>query len=178
MTQTAAQTVPSDPLIRAAGGFAIVGGIIGIFGVVFLILMFVLFASPNKELGLTFGMLNDICVALQYLLTIPIALALYRILLPYNAPLIGVATILGVVASVAVIVFQLLLIFGVMTFDKQVAWASISILTAGAWMVITGYVARATGRMPNSVLMGWLAAPYFGYPVWAFWLGRLLLRWF
>ncbi len=78
-------TAPPDSLIRAAGGFAIVSGIISAFGVVFLMTMFVLFATPLKTLGLTFGMLNDICVALQYLLTIPIALALHRILLPGGA---------------------------------------------------------------------------------------------
>ena len=176
MAQTT-QALSADPLIRAAGGFAIVAGIIGVFGTVFLILMFVMFATPNQGLGLTFGMLNDICVAAQYLLTIPIGLALYRILLPYNPPLIRRATIIALIMMVAVIILQLLLVFGVLTFQQQGVWASIAILSVGAWMIICGYVARETGRMPNSVLMGWLAAPYLGYPVWAFWLGRILLKW-
>ena len=173
-----AQTIPSDPVIRAAGGFAIVSGIISAIGVVCLIAMFALFATPNKALGMTFGMLNDICVALKYLLTIPIAMALHRILLPYNPALIRAATLVGVAAMIVVIALQLALVFGLMTFEKQVVWASLAMIVGvGSWLVITGLVARSTGRLPNSVLMSAVAVPYVGYPVWAFWVGRLLLGW-
>ena len=173
-----AQTTPPDPLIRAAGAFAIIGGIISAIGVVFLITMFVLFATPNRELGMTFGMLNDICVAIQYLLTIPIAVALYRILLPHNPRLIGAATVIGIIMMIAVIVLQLLLVFKVLTFEQQALWVSLAMIVGvGSWMVITGYVARSTGRLPNSVLMSWVGASYLGYPVWAVWLGRRLLGW-
>lgn len=172
------QTLTSDPVIRAAGGFAIVSGIISAIGVVFLITMFALFATPLKELGLTFGLLNDICVAVQYLLTIPIALALYRILLPHNPALIRLATIVGIAMMLVVIGLQLALIFGVTTFEQQGVWVSLAMIVGvGSWLVITGLVARSTGRLPNSVVMSAVAVPYFGYPVWAFWLGRHLLGW-
>jgi hypothetical protein len=172
------QTLPSDPVIRAAGGFAIVSGIISAIGVVFLITMFVLFATPLKTLGLTFGLLNDICVAIQYLLTIPVALALYRILLPYNPALIRLATIVGIAMMLVVIGLQLALIFGVVTFEQQGVWVSLAMIVGvGSWLVITGLVARSTGRLPHSVLMSSVAVPYLGYPVWAFWLGRRLLGW-
>ena len=172
------QTLTSDPVIRAAGGFAIVSGIISAIGVVCLISMFVLFATPLKTLGLTFGLLNDICVAIQYLLTIPVALALYRILLPYNPALIRLATIVGIAMMLVVIGLQLALIFGVTTFEQQVVWVSLAMIVGvGSWLVITGLVARSTGRLPNSVVMSAVAVPYFGYPVWAFWLGRRLLGW-
>ena len=172
------QTIPSDPVIRAAGGFAIVSGIISAIGVVFLITMFVLFATPFKELALIFGMLNDICIGIQYLLTIQIALALYRILLPYNPTLIRFATVFWVAIVLTVIVLQLALIFKVLTFEQQAVWITLAMIVGvGSWLVITGLVARSTGRLPNSVLMSSLAVPYVGYPVWAFWLGRRLLGW-
>ena len=172
------QTLTSDPVIRAAGGFAIVSGIISAIGVVCLITMFVLFATPLKTLGLTFGLLNDICVAIQYLLTIPVALALYRILLPYNPALIRLATIVGIAMMLVVIGLQLALIFGVVTFEQQVVWVSPAMIVGvGSWLVITGLVARSTGRLPHSVLISSVAVPYLGYPVWAFWLGRRLLGW-
>ena len=175
---TVPDTAPVDSLIRAAGGFAIVSGIVSAIGVVFLIAMFVLFATPLKELGLTFGLLNDICVAVQYLLTIPIALALYRILLPHNPALIRLATIVGIAMMLVVIGLQLALIFGVTTFEQQVVWVSLAMIVGvGSWLVITGLVARSAGRLPNSVVMSAVAVPYFGYPVWAFWLGRHLLGW-
>jgi hypothetical protein len=171
-------TVPSDPVIRAAGGFAIVSGIISAIGVAFLIAMFVLFATPHKEQGLTFGLLNDICVAIQYLLAIPIALALYRILLPHNPALIRIATIVGIAAMLTVIALQLALVFEVLTFQQQAVWASLAMIVGvGSWLVITGLVARSTGRLPHSVVMSAVAVPYFGYPIWAFWLGRRLLGW-
>jgi hypothetical protein len=76
----------SVPEIHVAGVIAFVSGVISTIGVVLLIAMFALFATSQRDLGNRVGWLNDICVALQYLLTIPIALALYRILLVYNPP--------------------------------------------------------------------------------------------
>ncbi len=172
------QTVPADPLIRAAGVFAIVSGIISAIGVVLLIAMFISFATSFKELGLVFGLLNDICGALQYLLTIPIAVALYRILLPYNPALIRLATVVGIGSMIVVIALQLALVFGVLPFERQVGWVSLAMFVGvGSWLVITGLAARSTGRLPNSVIMSAVAVPYLGYPIWAFWLGRRLLSW-
>jgi hypothetical protein len=172
------QSVTPDTLIRAGGGFAIVSGIISAIGVVFFIAMFIFFATSLRSLGETFGMLNDICVAIQYLLTIPVALALDQILRPYNPALIRFATVVGVFMMLVVVGLQLALVFGMLTFEQQVGWISLSMIVGlGTWLVITGLVARSTGKLPNSVLMSGLAVPYFGYPVWAFWLGRRLLGW-
>jgi len=172
------QTTTPVSSIHIAGSIAILSGIISAIGVVLLIAMFVLFATPYKELALRVGLLNDICVALQYLLAIPIALALHQVLRVYQPGLIRTATIIGIVSMLLVFGLQLLLIFKVLTFERQVVWVSAAmILGVGSWLVITGMVARSTGRMPNSVLMSVLAVPYIGYPAWAIWLGRLLLVW-
>ena len=172
-----AQTAPNDPLIRAAGGFVVISGILGAFGILFLIALYVLaFGTPYKELGYTFGMLNDICVALQYLLTIPVALAMRRMLGPSNPGLIGIATAVGIAAMILVILLQLLLVFQVLTFQQQAVWVSLAILLGvGFWLVATGVVARDSGLFPRGVFMSAIAVPYFGFPAWAFWLGRRLL---
>lgn len=177
MDQVSQTTTPVSS-IHFAGGLAVLSGIISAIGVVLLIAMFVLFATPYKELGLRFGLMNDICVALQYLLAIPIALAMHQILGVYQPGLMRVATITGIASMLLVIGLQLLLILKVLPFERQVVWVSLAmILGVGSWLVITGMLARSTGRMPNSVLMSALAVPYIGYPAWAFWLGRLLLAW-
>ncbi|HMN60864.1 MAG TPA: hypothetical protein PJ988_10895 [Anaerolinea sp.] len=177
MEQVSQTTAPISS-IHIAGGLAVLSGVISAIGVVLLIAMFALFATPYRELGLKIGLLNDICVALQYLLTIPIALALHRVLGVYQPGLMRVATITGIASMVLVVGLQLLLIFKVLPFEKQVVWVSLAmILGVGSWLVITGLLARSTGRMPNSLLMSALAVPYVGYPAWAFWLGRLLLAW-
>jgi hypothetical protein len=172
------KTRPANLSTHSIGTLAIINGIISTLGVVCLITMFVLFATPFTDLALTFGFVNDICVAIQYLLTIPIALALYRILLPYNPALIRNTTIFGILMMLAVIGLQLLLIFRIVPFEQQVVWVTPAMLMGvGSWLVITGWVARSTGKLPQSVLMSILAMPYLGYPIWAFWLGRHLLKW-
>jgi hypothetical protein len=171
------QTISYDPMVRAAGGLAIMCGIVSGIGVVLLIGMFVLFGASNLPLGLTFGGLNDIFVALQYLLSIPLALALYRILGPYSPALMRTATIIGIAMMLVVVGLLQLLIFRAMSFEEQVSWVLLAMIVGvGSWLVITGLVARSTGRFPMSVLMSAVAVPYFGYPIWAFWLGRHLLR--
>ena len=173
-----AQAASSVQAIHMAGAIAILSGILSAIGLVFLIAMFAFFATPLRVAGLTVGTLNDICVALQYLLTIPIALALYQVLLAYNPALIRIATIIGIAAMLLVVGLQLLLIFGVLTFQQQVIWVCLAMfLGVGFWLVTTGLLARSTGRLPNSVLMSILALPYVGYPVWAIWLGLRLLGW-
>jgi len=178
MMNTGIQVNIPDTFIRAGGGFAIISGVVSVVGFVFLITMFVFFATPYKSLGETFGMLNDICVALQYLLAIPVALALDQILRPYNPTLIRFATIIGILMMMIVIGLQLALVFGVIPFERQVGWVTLAMIVGvGSWLMMTGLVARSTGRFPNSVLMSGIAVPYVGFPVWAFWLGRLLLGW-
>lgn len=173
------QFVSPTQWTHLAGAIAIVIGVLSAIGVLLFIAMMFFFARPGMEaLGHRVGMLNDICVALQYLLTIPVALALHAILQRYNPSLMRAATIIGISAMLLVTILQLLLIFKVLTFEQQLPWISLAIiLGVGSWLVMTGLVAQSTGRLPNSLLLSALAVPYFGYPVWAFWLGLRLLNW-
>ncbi|MDQ2913865.1 MAG: hypothetical protein M3T56_11500 [Chloroflexota bacterium] len=165
----------ADP---AAGRIAIVSGIVAAVGVVCLILFYVLyFATPLKDVGSFFGGLNDALIAIQYLLTIPLALSLRRILRPHAPRRIEVATFVGIASMLAVVALQTALVFGVLTFQQQVLWVSLAMIVGvGFWLVTTALVARATGRFPQSLRMSLVAVPYLGYPIWAFWLGKLLLR--
>ena len=173
-----APSTSSSPNIHVAGRIAKISGAISAVGIVFFIGLYALYWTPFKELGLTFGLINDICVTIQYLLTIPIALALYRILVANNPTLIRIATAVGLAGLASTVGLQLLCIFGVLTFEQQIPWIALAIVVGvGSWLVITGLVARSTDRLPKSVLMSVLAVPYFGYPLWAFWLGRRLSAW-
>jgi hypothetical protein len=168
----------SVPEIHFVGVIALITGVISAIGVVLLLAMFILFVTPYKELGMQVGMLNDICVAFQYLLSIPIALALYRILSADHPLLMRIATMLGIVSMLIVFGLQLLLIFQVLAFEQQVLWVSLAmILGVGSWLAITGLVARSIGGLPNSLLMSAIAIPYIGYPAWAVWIGVQLVGW-
>jgi len=171
-------SISSTSTIHLAGRIAKVSAVIAAIGVIFFIIMYALFFADRQDLGNRFGMINDIGVATQYLLTIPIALALYRILVSHNPLLIRIATAVGLVALVSTVVLQLLLIFGLLTFEQQLPWIALSMVVGvGSWLVITGLVAQSTGRLPHSLLISALAVPYFGYPLWALWLGRRLSTW-
>ena len=151
-------------------------GVIAAVGVVFLILFYVLFfATPLTAVGQTFGTLNDICIGIQYLLTIPLALSLRRILQPHASALIAVGTVIGIASMVAVVVLQTALVMGALTFAQEVLWVSLAMIVGvGTWLVIIGVVARSTGRFPSSLRMSLIAVPYLFYALWAFWLAKKL----
>jgi hypothetical protein len=168
MTQAQLQAPALERLTRLAGWFAYASGVVSTIGVVFFVAMLAV-KGP-------FGRLNDICVMIQYLLALPIPLALHR-LLQARAPFLSkLAMLIGILGMMAVVVLQFLLIVGVLSFSEQVGPVTFAlVVVVGAWLVITGYLSRSTGKLPRSMLVSILAVPYFGYPVWAFWLGRHLL---
>ena len=160
--------MPQTTLARIAGRCAYVSGVLSIFGIVFL---FVFFA-----VGEPWGTLNDIVIVPQYLLALPIAVALHQ-LLRSRAPLLSlVAILVGIIGILAVTVLQLLLISRVLTFAQQGLPVSLAIfLGVGGWILIVGYLGRTTGTLRHSLLLAVLGWSGFGYPIWAFGLGRQLL---
>ena len=157
-------------LVRVAGWCAYASGIACIFGIVFLVAFFTTFIGP-------LGTLNDIAVIVQYGLMLPIALVLHR-LLRLNGPTLSlVALALGVAGMAAVIVLQILLVTGVLPFAQQIGMVIVGFLVVLGWFVTIWYLGRSDGKLPSSMLLHVLAGLYFGYPVWAFSLGRRLSRW-
>ena len=86
------------------------------------------------------------------------------------------ATVIGRSSILAVVILQAMLVVGALTFAEQVGPVSFALLAFAAWLVIVGHLGSASGALPHGVRMGLLAATYIGYPFWAFWLGRHLLR--
>ena len=82
--------------------------------------------------------------------------------------------LIGVTGMAAIASLQLLLIMGVMTFAQQFGPVTIAFLVVGVWLLVTGYLGQSSGRLPRGVLYSLLAVPFFGYPIWAVWLGRQL----
>ena len=162
-------------LTRVAGWCAYASGIMCIIGIVFLVALYVGLFAFDDQFG--FGRLNDISVIVQYTLALPVVLLLQRLLRPHRPVLGLVATLVGVVGMLAAIVLQILLVAGVLSFSQQVGMVIVAFMVILGWFVVVGYLARSTDRLPKSMLMYVLAGLYFGYPVWAFSLGRRLLRW-
>jgi hypothetical protein len=169
-----AQLRPS-PLIQVAGWSAYVSGIIGAVSVVFFVLFVGAYVLTGRPAPWPIGRINDVTSMLMYFAALPIPLALHHLLKAQATALSRVAMVIGVAGMVGVVVLQYLLLTHVLTFDQQGAPVTVAILTIGVWLLITGYLGQSSGILPRAVLFSLLAVPYFGYPVWAFWLGRRLL---
>jgi hypothetical protein len=135
-----------------------------------LVFWFARFAFPGGILG----WLNDGLVMIQYTLALPIAVALHMLFRRSHPRFSLAAMVVGIAGMLGVVVLQFMLLVRALTFAQQVVPVTTAILVVGVWLVMTGYLGRATGLMPRGLLMSLLAVPHFGYPIWAFWLGRTL----
>ncbi len=154
-------------LERAAVWCAYTSGVVSIFGIVFLVGFFTTFIGP-------LGTLNDIAVVVQYVLMIPIAVALHQMFRLSRPTLSLAALLLGVAGMIALIVLQTLLVVDVLPFTEQIGMVIVGFLVVLAWFVMLRYLGRSTNKLPKSMLLHVLAGLYFGYPFWAFSLARRL----
>jgi hypothetical protein len=157
---------PTGQLLRVAPAFAYASSVASVFGIIFLFAFFILRAPT--------GRLNDIAVIVQFLLMLPLAVALYQILKHVNSILSLIALLFGLIGMVAVIVLQFLLVVGVLPFADQIVPVLIAFLIVLVWFVINGYLARFTDSLPDSMAFHVLAWLYIGYPFWAISVGRRL----
>lgn len=153
--------------MKLAGWCAYISGVVSVIGIVFLGLMF---AGLER-----FGPMNDVTIIIQYIVMLPIVIAVWMILRPQGNPLNTPMLVLGLAAMAAVIVLQVLLVTGVLPFERQVYMVTAAFLVGIGWYVATGQMARPLGLLPRSVPLQVLAGLYVGYPVWAFKVGALFL---
>ncbi len=162
--------------LRLGSRAAYASGVVAAIGLVMFVAMFVSFAVGALSPGLVFGRFNDVLVMITYLLAIPTVIAVGAVLRPTAPVASRVATVIGLSSILAVVILQAMLVVGALTFAEQVGPVSFALLAFAAWLVIVGHLGSASGALPHGVRMGLLAATYIGYPFWAFWSGRHLLR--
>jgi hypothetical protein len=156
------------PFLHIAGWSAIASGVVAISGLLPVLTVFVF--------GVNVPRLNDSAVIVQYLLALPITLALHPVA-QARAPLQSwIAMLLGIVGILGVAVVQVLWLSETFGWTTYIMLIGTAMLMVGAWVVITGSsLRRPTAPLRQSLLMSMLAATYVAYPIWAFWLGRQLL---
>lgn len=145
---------------------AYVSGVAAILGIVFLLIFF--------TIGGIFGPLNDIAVIIQYTLMLPIAVKVHRLVRPFAPRLAPITTLIGIGGMVAVIILQALLVVGVLPFNRQVWLVIPAFLVVLVWFLLVERTGRSDDRLPKGMLLHTLAGLAFGYPFWAFSLGRRL----
>src|SRR6266566_2828900 len=171
-----ARSETSTTVLRLGGRAMYATAIVAPIGFTFLVAMYVSFAVGGKSQGLVFGGINDVLAVVTGLLMLPTVVAV-DVLLRDRTPLASrLALIVGIGANVAIVILQSLLIDGVLTFEQEIGPVLIAFLALVVWFVATGLMGSSTGVLPHGLRMGILAATYIGYPFWAFWLGRHLLR--
>lgn len=163
---------PSADFTVAAGA-ARFSAVVAACGIVFLLLMYVGFLTPAKSL-VVFGPINDFCVLVQYAFALPLVRALDGLLSPVGTAKRRAIAALGVAGCGGAVVFQALLLLGVMSFREQVWYASASILLAGLWAALASSAARRIGALTASTPLLVATVFYFGYPLWALQLSRQL----
>ena len=160
-------------LFRIAGWAAYGSAAVSALGVVCIVLLYVGLLTGARAL-LVFGPINDVCVAIQYALAVPLVIAVQRLTRLQSPRLSVFAACLGALGITGVLVFQALFLAGLMTFSRQIPFASASVLTIGASIVLAGAMGRRGNGMASGVTVDILAALYFGYPVWAYRMGQQL----
>jgi hypothetical protein len=168
--------VESAGALRLGGLAALANAVVAPIGLVFLVAMYAAFGAGARSQGLVFGWVNDVLAIVSGLLMLPVVVAVDRLLGWVRPAASRLALVIGIGANLAIVVLQTLLVVGALTFDQEIGPVLIAFLFLVIWFLLTGYLGSSTGLLPNGVRMGFLAATYIGYPIWAFWLGRHLLR--
>ena len=163
-------------VLRLGGSAAYANGVVSAIGLVFLIAMYASFAVGATSPGLVFGWINDVSAVVAAVLMLPLVVAVHVLLRPHAPLLSGLAMLIGIGANVAIMVLQSLLVVEALTFEEEIGPVLVAFLVLVVWLVMTGYLGSRSGALPHGLRMGLLAVTYVGYPIWAFWLGRHLLR--
>jgi len=154
---------------------AYASGMIGAVSVIFFMLFVGAYVTTGRPAPWPIGRINDVTSMAMYFVALPIPVALYCQLKGRAPGLNRAAMVLGIAGMLTVVVLQYLLLAHILTFAQQGGPVTVAILVIGIWLLITGYLGQSSGILPRAMLFSALAVPYFGYPVWAFWLGRRLL---
>jgi hypothetical protein len=151
--------------------------------------------------GEPFGKINDTFSVFQLLLMIPLAVMFVQLLPTSHLLLALTATVLGIGGMLLLAVGQSLLVVGRIDFEGSLKFLPAG-AAIGIWLVLVCLLAMVSGLLPQ--LLGWIGVlagagyvltvagflkggqqdPLFylggavlgiAYPVWAIWLGQLLL---
>ena len=179
---------------QLAGWSAVVNGVTSIASTVTLVLMF--------SVAGFFGPVNDAISVVWGLTFIPLAFLFYRLHQPVNAPLNLITAVVGIAAMLVFSVTQTFLVLRVVTFEQSMGLVLSMGAIIGLWALLNGILARSGGTIPGGMTwlliifglsfmitaLGWyqsgpqnplVAAGFLigaiAGPVWAIWLGKMLL---
>jgi hypothetical protein len=166
----------SGRTLTTIGWLCLVVAVVAGVSFVCLVLMFSLFAVGDDVRGQLFGRTNDWLGLFTSMLAIPVVVVLGRVLYPSRSLTGLLITAVGVGAFAAIVVLSWLLVSDTWTFEQQIGPVSAAYVVLMVWFVVTGRRMATTGFHRRGLPLGIGAALYAGFPVWAFAVGRRLIR--
>jgi hypothetical protein len=154
------------------------------------------------SIGGIWGRINDSLSVIWMISYLPLAVALYLTTRSVNAPVSLVSTIVGIIAMLAFVVMQTLLVLGQVRFEQTFSAVLASTAIVGLFVLVQGLLARSVGLLSPGLIwvmviyglasvigavgfqiggethplamVGLLLTAIAGL-VWVIWFGRLLL---
>lgn len=145
---------------RLVIGLLPISAIVAAIGIVFLILFF-------SGSGSFFGPLNDIAVVIQYSLMLPIMIYIHQLLPIGQNPGMKLIRSLGILATLAVIILQTMLVLKLLPFQRQIIMVIPAFLVVTAWFIYIEKAGSEIPQLPKGRMQAILAGLVFGYPFWA-----------
>lgn len=166
----------SGRTLTTVGWLCLIVAVVAGVSFVCLVLMFTMFAVGENAVGQLFGRTNDWLGLVSSILAIPIVVVLGRVLYPSRSPSGLLITAVGAGAFGAIVILSWLLVSDTWTFEQQIGPVSAAYVVLMGWFVVTGRRMATTGFHRRGLPLGVGAALYAGFPVWAFAVGRRLIR--
>jgi hypothetical protein len=153
--------------------------------------------------GEPFGAISDVFSIVLMISLIVIALLFYFILRSQSPALSGIATAIGILGMLVFAIAQTLLVVAVLSYEQVSIMTTFAGGAIGVWFIVEAYVTLRgkllppwlcwigivvgagyllsvvgflSGEFESPLYMLGFVATYFGYPIWAFWLGRAYSR--
>lgn len=149
--------------------------------------------------GAPFGTVNDVFSVIQAILLIAVAVAFHQIVRTEAPTLSLAAAAIGILGMLVIAILQSLLVVGVLPYEQVGRTVIAASGGIGIWLILANYgavryalVSKGLAAVGMIVGVGYLAlvvgfgagglesplffigsmAAYYGYPIWAIWLGR------
>jgi hypothetical protein len=153
-------------------------------------------------LGEPFGVINDLTTVILGLSMVPLAFVLHKLHRRAAPRLSFGAFVIGVLAMISAVVLQALLVLGLVEIGLTLVAVPVAFSVIGVWLVLNSYLGHSSRTLPSGLIWAGIVAggafvlvivgfilggqqhplaavggltAVICYPVWAIWLGRLLL---
>jgi hypothetical protein len=138
---------------------------ISVIALLALALLYISFAVPLGSFP--YGITNDLLTAVHYAMLVPITLFVHNRVKHVDEQRARTALWIALVGIVLIVMFQVMLLTGVLKFEIQILMVIPPFFFVLYWYVVVGTLGRRSSTFATSRTLDVLTGLYIGYPVWA-----------